>query len=54
MTAQTSHKWVSIFMKGDYEEFSIDLRGGKQSNSLYDIFPDIEVDARVFAVTACS
>ena len=54
ITAQTSHKWASIFMKGDYEEFSTDLRGGKQIDSFYDIFPDIEVDARVFAVSACS
>ena len=53
MTAQTSHKWASTFIKGDYEEFSADLRGGKQIDSFYDIFADIEVDARAFAVTAC-
>ena len=32
---------------------SVDLRDGKQIDSLYDIFPDIEVDARTFAVTLC-
>jgi hypothetical protein len=54
MTAQTSHKWATIFIKGDYEEFSNDLRGGKQTDSFYDTFPDIEGDAKAFVVHACS
>jgi len=29
MTAETSHKWATVFIEGDYEEFSKDLRGGK-------------------------
>jgi len=54
MTAQTSHKWATVFMKGDYEDFSIDLRGGKQTDCFYDTFPEIEADARLFVVQACS
>lgn len=54
MTAETSHKWATVFVKGDYEEFSNDLRGGKQSDSFYDTFPEIEADARSFVVQACS
>lgn len=54
MTAQTSHKWGTIFINGDYEEFSNDLRGGKQTDSFYDTFPDIETDAKIFVVEACS
>ena len=54
MTAQTSHKWATVFIKGDYEEFSNDLRGGKQTDSFYDTFPEIEVDAKTFVVQACS
>ncbi|CAF3013536.1 unnamed protein product [Rotaria sp. Silwood2] len=54
MTAQTSHKWATIFIKGDYEEFSNDLRGGKQTDSFYDTFPDIEADAKAFVIHACS
>ena len=42
MTAQTSHKWATVFVKGDYEEFSNDSRGGKHTDSFYDIFPEIE------------
>ncbi|CAF3154222.1 unnamed protein product [Rotaria sp. Silwood2] len=54
MTAETSHKWATVFIKGDYEEFSNDLRGGKQTDSFYDTFPEIEADARAFVVQACS
>ena len=43
-----------MFIKGDYEEFSNDLRGGKQTDSFYDTFPQIEADARAFVVQACS
>ena len=54
MTAETSHKWASVLIKGDYEEFSNDLRGGKQTDSFYDAFPEIETDAKAFVVQACS
>ncbi|CAF2158985.1 unnamed protein product [Rotaria magnacalcarata] len=33
MTAETIHKWATLYIKGDYEEFSNDLRGGKQTDS---------------------
>lgn len=54
MTAQTCHKWTTVFIKGDYEEFSTDLRGGKQTDSFYDMFPDIEEAAKTFVIEACS
>ncbi|CAF4979497.1 unnamed protein product [Rotaria sp. Silwood1] len=54
MTAETSHKWAVVFIKGDYEEFSSDSRGGKHTDSFYDMFPEIEADARSFVVQACS
>jgi len=54
MTAQTSHKWAEMFIKGNYEEFSNDMRGGKQNDSFYDIFPEIEADAKAFVVQECS
>ena len=54
MTAETSHKWATVFIKGDYEEFSNDLRGGKQTDSFYDVFPEIEADAKAFVVQPCS
>ncbi|CAF4183658.1 unnamed protein product [Rotaria sordida] len=54
MTAQTSHKWTTVFIEGDYEEFSNDLCGGNHTDSFYDTFPEIEADARSFVVQACS
>ncbi|CAF2819674.1 unnamed protein product [Rotaria sp. Silwood2] len=54
MTAQTSHKWATVFINGDYEEFSSDLRGGKHIDSFYDMFLEIETDAKAFVVEACS
>jgi len=54
MTAESSHKWATVFIKGDYEEFSNDLRGGKQTDSFYDSFSEIESDAKAFVVQACS
>ncbi|CAF4402376.1 unnamed protein product, partial [Didymodactylos carnosus] len=54
ISAQTCHKWAKVFSKGDYEEFSNDLRGSKQTDSFYDTFPETEADAKAFAVQACS
>ncbi|CAF1174677.1 unnamed protein product [Didymodactylos carnosus] len=51
-------KWEDVdeYLKsiGDYEEFSNDLRGGKQTDKFYDTFPEIESDARAFVVQASS
>ncbi|CAF4585544.1 unnamed protein product, partial [Rotaria sp. Silwood2] len=38
----------------DYEEFSSDLRDGKQTDSFYDMFSDVEADAKAFVIQACS
>ena len=54
MTAQTSHKWALVFIKGDHKELSSDFRGGKQTDSFYDTFPEIQGDAKAFIVHACS
>ncbi|CAF2599762.1 unnamed protein product [Rotaria sp. Silwood2] len=54
MTEQTSHKWVSTLINGDYEEFLSDLRGVKQTDSYDDTFSETEADARTFVVQACS
>jgi hypothetical protein len=54
MTAETSHKWADIFLDGDHKEFTRDSRGGKHSDSFYDIYPEIEVDAKAFVAEKCS
>ena len=42
MTAKASHKWATVFIKGDYEAFSNDLRGGKQTIPFMTHFPKLK------------
>jgi hypothetical protein len=46
---KTAHKWAKIYLTGDLVEFNADNRGGKLSESFYDVFPDIENEAKLFA-----
>ncbi|CAF1680153.1 unnamed protein product [Adineta ricciae] len=54
MTAETSHKWASMFLDSDHTEFIRDSRGGKHSDSFYDTYPEIEADAKAFVADKCS
>ncbi|CAF0862631.1 unnamed protein product [Didymodactylos carnosus] len=54
MTCKTSHKWAQIFVKGGYEEYITENRGGKQADSFFDSFPEIEVEAKMFVLEQCS
>jgi len=51
---QAAHKWSEIFISDDLEAFSREGRGGKHSESFYDAFPELEIEARAFAVDGCS
>ncbi|CAF1665546.1 unnamed protein product [Adineta ricciae] len=53
LTAEVAHKWADIFMNGNFDEFICDGRGGKRGNSFYDVYPDIENEAKAFAVSQC-
>lgn len=53
LTAQTAHKWASLFMDGEFDECVTDGRGGKRGDSFYDVYPDLEVDAKAYAVSEC-
>ncbi|CAF1691705.1 unnamed protein product, partial [Adineta ricciae] len=54
MTAETCHKHSQCFLNEDIDQFCTDGRGGKQSASLYDLYPELEELAHVFAVEGCS
>jgi hypothetical protein len=54
LTAQTAHKWANIFLFGDFDDFIKEERGGKQTSSFYDIFPDIELLAKSYSVQRCA
>jgi hypothetical protein len=49
----TAEKWTQIYLTGDLIEFNSDNRGGKLKESFYDLFPDIESEAKLFAMREC-
>jgi hypothetical protein len=51
---RTAHKWADAFISGDFESFVEEGRGGKHSDSFYDIYPELEIEARSFSVQGCS
>lgn len=50
----TANKWAEIFTDGDYDVFMKDGRGGKRGDSFYDVYPEIEIDAKLYVADACS
>ncbi|CAF2041902.1 unnamed protein product [Rotaria magnacalcarata] len=53
-TRETSHNWSWKFLNGNFDEFINDKRGGKRGDSFYDIYPELEEEARAFAVIQCN
>jgi hypothetical protein len=49
-----AHKWAETFLSGDFDSFASEGRGGKVSPSFYDVYPDLEMEAKTFAVEGCS
>jgi hypothetical protein len=49
-----AHKWALTFLDGDFDAFEDDGRGGKHNDGFYDLFPELEIQAKAFAVEACS
>ena len=51
---QAAHKQANFFVSGDMQAFLNDGRGGKYTDSFYDVFPELEMEGRAFAIGACS
>ncbi|CAF3183466.1 unnamed protein product, partial [Rotaria sp. Silwood2] len=49
-----AHKWALTFLDGGFGVFDDDGRGGKHNDGFYDQFPELEIQAKAFAVEACS
>ena len=49
-----AHKWAETFLTGDFDAFEDDGRGGKHSDGFYDLFPELETEAKAFVVESCS
>jgi hypothetical protein len=54
MTVKTSHKWANILVTKDFDEFTMDDRGGKRFDSFWDCYPDLELEAKQFVIEECS
>ncbi|CAF1240634.1 unnamed protein product [Adineta ricciae] len=53
LSAQSCNKWSRILIEEDLEEFLEDNRGGKHSESFFDIYPELESLAKLYAIKAC-
>ena len=51
---ETAHKWTETFLSGDFEAFLEDGRGGKSTDSFYDTFPELEIEAKAFVANVCA
>lgn len=54
MTNKTCHKWTNILVNKDFDEFTIEERGGKRGDSFWDCYPDLELEAKQFVFEECS
>ena len=54
MTIKTCHKWANILVNKDFDEFTIEGRGGKTGDSFWDSYPDLELEAKQFVFEECS
>ena len=51
---RAAHQWAETFLSDDIEAFYDDGRGGKHSESFYDIFLELKTAAKAFAIESCS
>ncbi|CAF4578463.1 unnamed protein product [Rotaria socialis] len=51
--ARTCHKWSEIFISGDLDEFLEDGGGGKREPGFFDVFPELENMAKLYALEGC-
>ncbi|CAF1309414.1 unnamed protein product [Adineta ricciae] len=52
--AKAAHHWAKAFLLDETESFYDDGRGGRHSESFYDVFPELETEAKAFAIESCS
>ncbi|CAF1539603.1 unnamed protein product, partial [Rotaria sp. Silwood1] len=54
MTATSAHKWSTVLVNKDFDEFTAEERGGKRFDTFWDCYPDLELEARQFVTEECS
>ena len=53
LTGGVAHKWSNLFTNEKFDEFVTDGRGGKRGDSFYNVYPELEAEAKTFAVSQC-
>jgi hypothetical protein len=53
LSAETCNKWSTSLIEQDLEGFLEDNRGGKHGEGFFDIYPELENLAKLYAVEAC-
>ena len=53
LTGEVAHKCSNLLTNGKFDEFVTDRRGGKRGDSFYDVYPELEAEAKAFTVSQC-
>jgi len=53
LTAKTCNKWSTDLIEQDLNNFLEDNRGGKHNEGFFDIYPELEPLAKLYALEAC-
>ena len=53
LPGQIAHKLSNSFLHGWFDEFVSDRRNGKRGDSFYNVYPELEMEARAFSVLQC-
>jgi hypothetical protein len=53
LSAETCNKWGTILLEQELEEFLVDNRGGKHGECFYDMYPELESMAKLYALEGC-
>ena len=52
--ARAAHQWAETFLSGEIDALDEEYRGGKHCESLFDVFPELETEAKAFMFDSCS
>jgi len=53
LSSQIAHKWSRLFTEGNFDEFLTDGRGGQRGDRFFDVYPELEIEAKVYAIQQC-
>ena len=53
-SCRITDKWADKFLERDFGQLEDDRRGGKHSAGFYDLFPELETEAKALVIESCS